>query len=120
MRWKAKPANWNLQKPLARLMRREPTAAERELWSRLRRRQVAGMRFLRQRVIGRFIVDFFCAEHRLTVEVDGDVHRDRVERDSERTQVLEALGLTVLRFQNAEVLRETDAVIHRIANAARK
>jgi very-short-patch-repair endonuclease len=118
MPWRAKPGSWQVEKPLARAMRREPTAAERAMWERLRHRQVAGMRFLRQRVIDRFIVDFFCSEHRLVIEVDGEVHRNRVERDSERTRALEMLGLTVLRFDNAEVLDDIDTVIQRVAERA--
>jgi len=99
-------------------MRREPTAGEREMWERLRRRKLRGLRFRRQVVIDRFIVDFFCPQFRMVVEVDGPIHEERQERDAKRTQALEALGLLVLRFSNEEVLSEGDAVVERILRTA--
>jgi very-short-patch-repair endonuclease len=92
-------------------MRREPTPGELEMWERLRRRKLRGLRFRRQVVIDRFIVDFFCPQLRLVVEVDGPIHEGRHERDADRTRALEALGLRVLRFSNEEALREGDAVV---------
>ena len=118
MAWRSTRAQWELEKGLARTMRHAPTAAERKLWKHLRGRQLAGMSFRRQHVIGRFIVDFFCPEQRLVLEIDGGVHEGRLERDAERTRTLEALGLRVLRFSNLDVLNDTHAVVLRIAAAA--
>ena len=106
-------------KERARSMRKHPTQAEAILWKRLRKRQVNGFRFRRQHPIVRFIVDFYCAEAKLVVEVDGAVHDEpgHEEYDAERQQFLEALGLRVMRFTNAAVVGQADAVIAVIADA---
>ena len=108
-------------KARARLMRQNPTLAEDILWRRLRRKQVGNLRFRRQHPIGRFIVDFYCAEAKLVIEVDGSVHNEpgHDEYDAERQAFLEELGLNVLRFENTQVLRETDAVVEVIAEQAK-
>jgi very-short-patch-repair endonuclease len=113
MGWRAGRGQWELEKALARETRRAPTAGEREMWELLRRRKLHGLRFRRQVVIDRFIVDFFCPQLRLVV-VDGPIHQERRERDAGRTRALEALGLLVLRFSNDEVLDEGDSVVERI------
>jgi very-short-patch-repair endonuclease len=96
-------------------MRRRPTKAENRLWQALRREALAGVKFRRQHAIGPFIVDFYCVQARLVVEVDGPVHRDRVEADDGRTAYLEGWGLIVLRFSNDDVLSDTPRVISQIA-----
>ena len=100
-------------------MRRHPTPAEALLWKRLRKRQVKDYHFRRQHPIVRFIVDFYCAEAKLVVEVDGSVHDapGHDEYDADRQQFFEALGLRVLRFTNADVVGKTDAVVNVIAGA---
>ena len=103
----------------ARELRRDMTPAERVLWGRLRNRQLEGLKFRRQHPLGRFIVDFCCAQHRLIVEVDGGVHRNQREYDEARTQVLQAYGYRVLRFSNEAVLGDVDAVLEVIAEVAR-
>ena len=102
-------------KLLAREMRREPTAAENHLWQRLRKEQVLGFKFRRQYTIDRFIVDFYCTDAWLVIEVDGIIHEELAEADQLRTEILESLGLRVLRFTNGEVLQQTDGVVERIA-----
>jgi very-short-patch-repair endonuclease len=82
----------------ARELRRTPTDTETRLWSRLRRKQVAGARFRRQVPIGPYHVDFLCPAYRLIVEVDGGQHANRAAYDAARTRRLEAAGYTVLRF----------------------
>jgi very-short-patch-repair endonuclease len=104
-------------KPLTRQMRREPTPAEAVLWGRLRNRQLCGVKFRRQHVIERFVVDFYSAAPGLVIEVDGPIHEYTQEEDGIRQSYLEGLGLRVLRFSNVEVLRETDAVLDVIADA---
>jgi len=117
--WRTSPKLWQKLKPLARRMRREPTPAEHRLWQRLRRKQILGFRFRRQHAIDRFIVDFYCAEAHLVVEVDGPIHEYSLERDTLREQVLTSLGLHLLRFTNEKVLASPDAVIDEIAVALR-
>jgi len=101
----------------ARKMRQNRTRAEETLWQRLRRRQVNGFHFRSQHPIGRYIVDFYCAQSRLVVEVDGSVHDEpgQQEYDSQREAFLEEMGLRLLRFKNEDVMRKTDAVIEAIA-----
>ncbi len=106
-------------KERARYMRQNPTEAEQILWQRLRHRRIKGYRFRRQHPIVRYIVDFYCAEAKLVIEVDGSIHSEpgHAEYDAERQKFLEHLGLRVLRFLNAEVMLKTDAVIAVIAAA---
>ena len=79
-----------------------------------------GVRFRRQVVIGRFIADFYCAERGVVVEVDGGVHLARRERDAERDRLFAALGLSVVRVLNEDVLLDLDAVICRIEATMRE
>lgn len=101
----------------ARRMRREPTKAENVLWQKLRHRQLGGYKFRRQHPVGNYIVDFFCPETKLIVEVDGDIHAFQLSRDAERTMDLEAQGCHIIRFWNAQVLQETDSVLMMILSA---
>ena len=93
-------------------MRRVMTDAELKLWNELRAHRLMGLSFRRQMPIAGYIVDFACAEHKLIVEVDGSQHggNNALAYDAERTARLEALGWTVLRVWNDEVLRNIDAV----------
>ncbi len=99
---------------VARQMRQDPTSAEDLLWQRLRGRQLAGLKFNRQFLIDRFIVDFYCASAALIVEVDGEVHQQQIEADQEREHILMALGFRVIRFTNDQVLEQTDQVLEQI------
>ena len=103
---------------LSRRLRQNCTEAETLLWRVLRARQLAGVKFRRQHQFGPYVLDFYSHEARLVVELDGDVHAlpERVARDAERTAFLESHGLTVLRFTNAEMLQETEAVLTRLWN----
>lgn len=90
---------------LARANRKNPTPAEYIMWSViLRRRQLASFKFLRQKPIDGYIVDFYCAALGLVIEIDGDSHLDNAEYDAERTRILNAYGLHVMRYTNEEVL----------------
>lgn len=101
----------------SRALRRDATSAERRLWSLLRNRRLAGRKFRRQHPIDRFIVDFFCPEERLAIELDGAVHHDpaRAEADTRRQRILESHGVRVVRFSNREVLATPDVVCAAIA-----
>jgi len=98
----------------ARELRRRETEAETVLWAALRDRQVAGLKFRRQRPAGPFVLDFYCAEHRLVIEVDGGVHDEQREQDAARTAILEQYGYRVVRFRNEEILTDLLAVLARI------
>ena len=101
-------------------MRHDMTPAGDALWRRLRSSRLSGLHFRRQQVIDGFIVDFFCREAGLVVEVDGGVHETTRAYDAERDTVISARGLRVLRFTNDEVLGDITAVLHRIRQEARR
>jgi very-short-patch-repair endonuclease len=98
----------------ARRLRRNQTDAERVLWFRLRDRRLDGWKFKRQVPIDRFVVDFFCPDGKLIVEIDGGQHEQDKERDANRTSALEAMGYLVLRFWNNDVMRNIDGVLETI------
>ena len=99
---------------IARQLRRRGTDAERRLWSRLRNRQVGGVKFRRQAPIGAFIADFASVEARLVIEIDGSQHADAVEADRLRSDALGDAGYLVLRFWNNDVLGNIDGVVREI------
>lgn len=107
--------NKNLKYP-ARELRKNMTEAERILWGRLRRKQLKGMQFYRQKVIGNYIVDFYCHQANLVVEVDGGQHytKSGTESDESRDSYLNSLELKVLRFSNREVLTNVEGVVEKI------
>ena len=96
----------------ARRLRSDMTEAEQLVWSKLRRKQILGVQFYRQKPIGDYIVDFYAPKARLVVEVDGSQHLkpNYAQRDAQRDAYLAGLGLIVLRFRNSQVLKELDPV----------
>lgn len=102
-----------------RELRKTQTKAEAILWSRLRNRQLNGYKFRRQHPVAGFILDFFCPEASLAIEVDGEIHKDKEtkEYDLERSRILAENGIRVLRFWNFEVETETEKVLVLIAKA---
>ena len=100
-------------KPLSRQLRNDMTDAEQRLWACLRRKQLGGLQFYRQKPLAGYIVDFYCAAARLVIELDGSQHHapEAIAYDNQRTRELEALGLRVLRFDDRQVLRELGAVL---------
>ena len=102
----------------ARRLRRDATDAETRQWRELKDRQL-GVKFRRQFPFGPYILDFYCMDLRLVVEVDGGQHfePENIKLDAERTAVLERSGLRVLRFTNREVLMEPEAVVKCIREA---
>ncbi len=96
----------------ARAMRKVPTKAEEKLWNALRGKKVEGLYFRRQRPIGPFIVDFYCEEKKLGIEVDGGFHKDPVvqESDALRELYLQRRGISILRFSNEEILENLQPV----------
>ena len=110
-----RPYNKNLKQP-SRDLRNNMTDAEQLLWQRLRRKQILGLQFYRQKPILNFIVDFYCPSANLVIECDGGQHytAEGLEADRARDQALAQLGLNVLRFDNRQILTETDAVVDQI------
>lgn len=102
------------KKVAARQMRKAATDAEGKFWRETRGRRLCGLKFRRQQVIRGFIVDFYCAEECLAIELDGGIHERQRQADEQRQKMLEELGVEVLRFSNEEVLREWDGVRRRI------
>ena len=94
----------------ARAARRNPTEAERRLWSVLRSHRLAEFKFRRQHPVGRYILDFACVEHRLAIECDGGQHADSAS-DALRTAELHSNGWRVLRFWNNDILTNTEGVL---------
>ena len=102
------------RRDFARALRKQPTRAEEMLWERLRGSRLAGAKFRRQVPFDRYVVDFYCHAAKLVVEIDGKQHEWFAEYDAGRTEVLERLGLHIVRFTNADVCDELDAVLARI------
>ena len=103
-------------KSKARTLRRNPTDAELHLWHRLRRKQILGVQFYRQTPIGNYIADFYAPAAKLVVELDGAQHLDlgHTKYDAQRTRDLEQQGLKVLRFDDRQVLLQTESVLEMI------
>ena len=99
---------------LARGMRQNLTTAERVLWSKLRGKQMLGIRFRRQAPLGYFIVDFYAPRAGLVIELDGGQHYERKNEDIERTRRLKQMGLRVLRFWNNEAVGNLGGVLEKI------
>ena len=97
----------------AKTMRHNSTDAEHLMWQLLRAKRFMNLKFRRQHVIKPYIVDFYCHEIGLVIELDGSQHGtdDAIEYDAERTKFLEALGLTVVRYWNYDVLGRTVVVL---------
>ena len=105
-------------KAKARSLRSNPTDAELQLWYRLRRRQIHGVQFYRQKPIGKYIVDFYAPAAKLVIELDGAQHLEpgQAKYDAQRTRDLEQQGLKVVRFDDRQVLLETESVLEGISH----
>ncbi len=101
-------------KDLARELRNNSTLSEVLLWRHLKGRQMLGYDFDRQKPIDNFIVDFFCNELMLAIEIDGETHNYKVSRDRERQKRLEGLGVWFLRFTDEEVKQNIEGVVAEI------
>lgn len=103
-------------KQLSRDLRNNMTDAELLLWSKLRRKQILGLQFYRQKPILNYIVDFYCPAINLVIECDGGQHYtdEGLEADRIRDEALTQQGLVILRFDNGKILLEIDSVISKI------
>ena len=105
-----------------RRLRKNTTDAEQKVWSILRSRQMVGLKFLRQYSVGPYILDFYCPERRLAVEVDGGQHADMYcqQHDAHRDSYIRELNIRVIRFWNNDVLQNIEGVGERIKEEAEK
>ncbi len=94
-------------------LRKNMTKAEIILWSKLKGKQLNGLKFRRQYGINNYVVDFYCPELRLAIELDGDVHgyNSRITYDKQRQRDIEKLGIKVLRYTNNDVIKNIEGVL---------
>jgi len=118
MRYKSTNANEETQKERRKLLRNNSTMAEIKLWNEIKGRKVGGLKFRRQQGIGSYILDFYCPELKLCVELDGNSHEMKQEYDIERTLFLNGQGIEVLRFSNAQVMSHVLSVVNEILRYA--
>ncbi len=106
----------------AKELRERMTPSEQVLWEKLRANRLNGLHFRRQHPISKYIVDFYCHQFQLVIELDGEVHqeKDQQELDKGREEDLQNLGLNILRFSNQDVLYETQMVLTTILNEIEK
>jgi very-short-patch-repair endonuclease len=100
----------------SRSLRNNMTDAERLLWSKIKNRQIKDYRFIRQKIVGNYIVDFYCPKACLIIELDGGQHYtdSHIQKDEIRDKFLVGLGFRVLRFSNLDVLKNINGVIDEI------
>jgi very-short-patch-repair endonuclease len=108
--------NKKFLKEKRRKLRNNPTCAEKYLWRELRKSQLEGRKFRRQISIGNYIADFYCPAEKLVIELDGEGHfeEEQMQYDEKRTEYLQSLGISVLRFENQEILYNTESVLTKI------
>jgi len=115
-------------KKLCRELRANQTHSEEILWDRIRNRQLLGKKFLRQHPIfydlkGRetfYIADFYCHEIKLVVEIDGEIHKLRLKNDYDRDQIMNLLGLQVMRIKSEKVIDDLNGVLKSLKNYINK
>ena len=109
-------SNHPVTKDFRRLLRHDETPTERMLWKYLRKKQLDGYRFRQQHGFGPYIMDFYCPELRLCIELDGSVHEglEAQQKDADRTAFLNEHRISVLRFRNEEVETDVQSVLDSI------
>ena len=103
-------------KETRRKLRRDETIAEKHMWSQLRNRQLLGLKFKRQFSIDKYIIDFYCPQFKIAIELDGNVHEleEVKEHDEERQKYLESYGINFIRVTNDEYLGNSNKAFDRI------
>lgn len=111
------PYNKSLKR-YSRELRKNMTDAEKLLWSKIRGKQLKGYQFYRQKIIGDYIVDFYCAKSNLVIEIDGSQHYSAQgkEKDKMRDDYMGSIGVKVLRFSDREIFENLNGVLERIWN----
>lgn len=111
--------NDQIQELRRRELRKNQTEAEEILWEKLRDRRMGNLKFRRQYSAGPYILDFFCPEIRLGIELDGEQHKEAMEYDKERDLYLKDKNIKILRFWNKEVVNNLPQVLRKIAEDVR-
>ncbi len=104
----------------AKELRQEMTEEEIILWDRLRANQLGGFHFRRQQIIDGFLIDFYCHAADLILEIDGKIHERQVAYDAERSKILSARGLRIMRIKNEDIHNDLQRVLAQILNACRE
>ncbi len=97
-----------------RTNRQNQTQSEQILWERLRNRQLNGLKFRRQHSVESYVIDFYCPEYRVAIEIDGGYHEDRMEYDQNRDHFLGACNIRTIRISDQEVIEDIEAMIEKI------
>jgi len=118
----AKHFNWKSEVNRRRALRRNLSKAEAVMWMYLSKRQMLGYKFRRQYGVDRYVVDFYCPQLRLAVEIDGETHfcGQAPEKDRRRQQYIESLGIRFLRFRNEDVLGNLSEVLETLRSKMQK
>ena len=106
--------NKSTEKEKRRNLRNNPTYTEKVLWLLLRKKQIYGIRFLRQYSVNHFIIDFYAPSIKLAIEVDGSSHVGKEDYDKVRQKYIETFGIKVIRFTDEQVLGNTEKVVKEI------
>ena len=120
MHYHSTKANAVEQKVLRKSLRNHATSEEAMLWRLLKGRGVGGWKFRRQQGVGPYVLDFYCPELRLCVEIDGDSHCHKFAYDEQRTVFLNQQGICVLRFRNEMIWTDVNAVVSEILRAGKE
>jgi very-short-patch-repair endonuclease len=106
----------NKLKPFSRSLRSNMTDAEKLLWSKIRRKQLKGLQFYRQKIIGNYIADFYCPKLKPVIEVDGGQHYSAEGRENDRVRdnYMTGAGITVIRFSDRDVLKNLEGILEEI------
>ena len=106
-------------KQFSRDLRKNTTDCEQKLWQKIRKKQILGVQFYRQKPMGPYILDFYAHSPKIAIELDGGHHflPEQIEKDLGRDLYLASLGISVFRFDNLSVLQNCDAVLQNIADA---
>jgi very-short-patch-repair endonuclease len=101
-------------------LRREMTPAEKILWKEVKANKLNGLHFRRQQIVHGYFADFYCHQHELIVEVDGEIHKLQTEYDAKREEYLIGLGFRIIRFTNEEIAKNLNGVLQKIVEVCRK
>jgi very-short-patch-repair endonuclease len=101
-------------KKISQTLRKNMTLSEILLWQQLKKKQVLGYDFHRQKPIDEYVADFYCPRLKLVIEIDGDSHDGKEDADRKRQEKLESLGLTVMRFWDSDVKSNVDGIVEQL------